>query len=236
LYGSLGCVHTNIDCTDKNLCTRDLCCQDNGCYYAPVCCDDNNACTVDSCDPYVGCQNVKISCDDGDECTIDRCHCEEGCQHFPVSAEDNANCAGWKPEGCSSDSDCDDGSACTENRCHEGECHTQALDCDDNDLCTIDACHEDQGCTHTPIEPCTRKQTLSWSGGVGDAFSEEGTVAQNIDNISAFGNSGPTLSVGAIVGIVVGSVFAVGIIAVLFVKVRASSNTHSSDDSYQKMN
>jgi len=217
------------------MCTRDLCCQDNGCYYAPVCCDDNNACTVDSCDPYIGCQNIKISCDDGDECTIDRCHCDNGCEHFPVNAKDHPNCAGWEQDKCSSDADCEDKSACTENTCVNGDCHTVAIDCDDDDLCTIDACHPETGCSHTPIDgPCNSSDDypeLDTDALTGD----ESTVAQNND-ISSFSANGPTLTVGAIVGIVVGVVLAIGIIAVLFVKARATASNPSSDDSYQKMN
>jgi hypothetical protein len=66
--------------------------------------------------------------------------------------------------------------------------------------------------------------------------SDESTVAQNVEDISSFSTNGPTLTVGAIVGIVVGVVLAIGIIAVLFVKARATASNPPSDDSYQKMN
>jgi hypothetical protein len=229
----MGCVHFEIDCEDNNLCTRDLCCVDSGCYYAPVCCDDNNQCTIDSCDPYIGCQNVKISCDDGDECTIDRCHCDYGCEHIPVSVEENANCAGWKAVTCSSDSECEDESACTENTCVSGECHTVAKDCDDNDLCTIDSCHKDDGCVHTRVEgPCNSRTEHNT---IEELNKDQGTVAQNIQDTSSFSNTA-TLSVGAIIGIVVGAILAVGIVAVLIVKFKSPAANIQSPDDYQKMN
>jgi hypothetical protein len=199
-----------------------------------VCCDDHNACTVDSCDPYIGCQNVKISCDDGDECTIDRCHCDEGCQHFPVSAEENAKCKDWKPEGCSSDADCEDGSKCTENSCNSGVCHTVAKDCNDNDLCTIDACHPDTGCSYTTVEgPCNTRDTKHEQE---SATAETGVLADAVaDESNSVASTSPTLSVGAIAGIVVAAVLAVGIIAVLVaLKSRGTATTPTSDD-YRKM-
>jgi hypothetical protein len=101
-------------------------------------------------------------------------------------------------------------------------------------MCTIDSCHKGEGCVFTYIADC---ESEKHSRIVVDLNSEDGTADRPVSDIdlSSFGTSGPTLSVGAIVGIVVGVVFAVGLIAVLFVKARATSSS-PSDDSYQKMN
>jgi hypothetical protein len=174
--------------------------------------------------------NVKISCDDGDECTIDRCHCDDGCQHFPVSAEENAKCAEWKPEGCSRNEECDDNNPCTEDTCVSGVCHAVAKNCDDNDMCTVDSCNKEKGCTHTLVEgPCNERGHEIKLGQLGDEELLRGRKKERLeknkeieliegesDTEKARGSSGtPELSIGAIIGIVIGTVVAVGLIGLV---------------------
>jgi len=217
-----------VICTDENLCTRDLCCSDNGCYYAPICCDDNNACTIDSCDPYVGCQNVKISCDDGDECTIDRCNCEKGCEHFPVDVRDNSACADWTAPQCSTDADCADTNECTENSCQQGSCHVTALDCDDNDSCTIDSCHPDTGCNSVRIPGCDTP--INNNNSVED-LTTESTTTQELSLPKATVND-KGLSAGPIAGIVTGVVALIAVIGFIGYKISRNS---SPDNAYKAM-
>jgi hypothetical protein len=227
------------------MCTRDLCCQDNGCYFAPICCDDNNACTVDSCDPKSGCQNVKISCDDGDPCTIDRCHCDQGCQYFPVDHKDHPECVDWKPEECKSDADCQDKSACTVNSCKEGSCHKKALDCDDNDMCTIDSCHHLEGCQYEKISGCGDQDVPHKEGiivhdsevtadGVIIHDLESQTLSDDLlkDNESTH-NEDKVLGAGPIAGIVVGVVALVAIVGLIGYKVTQKPTV--ADNSYASM-
>jgi len=105
------CVSTPKDCNDNNMCTTEVCSNDN-CVYTPVVCDDDNECTIDSCssssgcvftsfnasavcddlnvcttdmcDPNVGCLNIYKPCiGDGDVCTTDQCNSVTGCEYVP---------------------------------------------------------------------------------------------------------------------------------------------------------
>jgi hypothetical protein len=237
-------MHVDVVCEDDNLCTRDLCCQDNGCYFAPICCDDQNACTVDSCDPYLGCLNVKISCDDGDACTIDRCHCDEGCQHFPVNEDDNPQCKGHQEESCTTDIDCQDSSECTLDVCKGGKCLRFAVDCDDGDLCTVDSCNAVNGCQYEWIESpaCSRIHDDVHTMGVIVHDMEEGKEIMGSDNIQAENQSanehhGNVLGSGPIAGIVVGVVALVAILGLVGYKLsqKRTITATVSDNAYTSM-
>jgi len=215
------------------LCTRDLCCSDNGCYYAPICCDDNNACTIDSCDPYNGCQNVKISCDDGDECTIDRCHCDHGCEHFPVDPRDNSACKDWEAPVCSSDAECADSNQCTENHCTEGSCHVTAVDCDDDNSCTIDSCHPETGCDNVQIIGCGEEfgdAVFSDDDPQTEHLNEEKTKEMPINNDTKTASN--AMGAGPIAGIVAGVVALIAVMGMIGYKLTRNS---SPDNAYKAM-
>jgi hypothetical protein len=186
--------------------------------------------------------NVKISCDDGDECTIDRCHCDDGCQHFPVSADENANCAEWKPEECSNDAACEDENPCTENSCVSGKCHTVATDCDDDDLCTVDSCHKERGCIHTLIDGPSCYDSGHSIDLLGDhSLNGRNKVLNDKANLIEGENTDiherpkiteTSLSVGAIIGIVIGSVVAVGLLGLIILLLKPKAK---NPEDYQKM-
>ncbi len=70
---TVGCIHTEVDCSDDNRCTLDSCDPTLGCQSTQVSCDDGDACTFDSCDLTTGCTHVSSNCDDNDLCTLDTC-------------------------------------------------------------------------------------------------------------------------------------------------------------------
>jgi hypothetical protein len=114
------------NCNDNNLCTSDICTDDQGCTHVPIdqCClatgqcNDNNVCTDDTCD-------------------LQR----NGCDHV-VSDPTCTPCVGGDPFECGPRCD----NACVGGRCKEG-----AIDCNDNNSCTTDACDPVSGCTHTTL-------------------------------------------------------------------------------------
>jgi hypothetical protein len=74
----VGCVHDQITgaCNDGNACTTGDTCGGGSCVGSPVDCNDGNPCTQDSCHPALGCQRTQIAgpCDDGKSCTVnDQC-------------------------------------------------------------------------------------------------------------------------------------------------------------------
>jgi len=75
----------NLNCSDSNPCTDDLCDEQKGCVYEnnSANCDDDDECTVgDWCDQGE-CQPGpdELDCDDSDPKTVDTCEPLEGCKH-----------------------------------------------------------------------------------------------------------------------------------------------------------
>lgn len=157
-----------LPCDDKNACTRDdTCREDGGCKGVEVSCDDGNPCTRDACDPAQGCryeQPYGAPCDDGSVCTKGD-HCEAGvCTGVWMACDDGNPCTSdsCDPlEGCrnvpADGASCNDGNPCTDlDRCVAGVCVGQATACDDGEPCTLDSCTAASGCVHKPLSglPC----------------------------------------------------------------------------------
>src|SRR5207249_4886098 len=131
-------------CDDRNACTTRDTCQAGACAGGPPRdCDDDNPCTDDRCDPATGCSHAANTapCDDSNACTqADICR--------------DGACAGTDVV-CPDSDVCDGIDACDPNT---GNCLAGAPpDCDDGVVCTADACDPVNGCTHTPIRGCCRK-------------------------------------------------------------------------------
>ena len=166
-----GCTHTPIrgccradgDCDDHDVCTgTETCdvatgmCQAGG----PLDCDDRDGCTVDGCEAAGGCTHQPIpaccktdtDCDDHDPCTI-RDFCEEA--DHGGGPDGSPRVCHHDVRACSDDDVCDGEETCdpATGHCAAG----QPLDCDDGVTCTADACDPVNGCTHTPIPGCCRK-------------------------------------------------------------------------------
>jgi hypothetical protein len=69
-----------LDCSDSNLCTKDLCAAPDGCYYEAadiLPCDDGNVCTSDSCVPASGCVFAQVqdytNCGPNQVCLSGKC-------------------------------------------------------------------------------------------------------------------------------------------------------------------
>jgi hypothetical protein len=70
----------SLDCSDGNLCTKDLCLAPGGCTYQPadfLPCGDANTCTADACDPAKGCVFTPVAdytpCGGGNVCLLGQC-------------------------------------------------------------------------------------------------------------------------------------------------------------------
>ncbi len=150
----------NLDCSDGEPCTDDLCDPLSGCYTVPHVCNDGNACTNDSCVPGTGCVAVNNSnlCNDGDPCTeVDMCT-GGVCAGTPLDCRDGDpctldQCVGGICMNPQNYGDCDDGDACTTGeKCFDRVCGNGfVLDCYDFSDCTTDSCDSELGCINTPI-------------------------------------------------------------------------------------
>lgn len=124
------------DCSDGNVCTKDLCEPFKGCKYEPIegPCDDRDPCTSgDRCVQGLCIATGKVDCSDGNDCTLDSCDAVTGvCIHVPVEGK------------------CEDGNKCTVNdTCSNGTCVPgPQADCDDKNICTTDSCDPMKGCVH----------------------------------------------------------------------------------------
>ena len=161
-------VDEDVECTDGNECTVDICGGEEGCLHAPSdpLCDDGNVCTDDTCELDLGCQyannqaqcedgsvctlddvcangtcqpGTDLPCDDGNPCTADTCDPLDGCQHEPLTGQQGENLC------CvAENSECDDGNDCTMDTCIPAlnQCMNNALpdnlECDDGEPCTTD--------------------------------------------------------------------------------------------------
>lgn len=126
--GSGECIGTQVNCTDGNSCTDDVCVDSFG---EPSCfhrdndnvCDDGTLCTVDDHCHSGHCVGTLKVCDDGNPCTNDYCDCDTG------ECIKNFN---WN--------NCDDGDSCTFNdRCQHGECVGVPIQCSSGGNPCIDA-------------------------------------------------------------------------------------------------
>jgi hypothetical protein len=167
-----------MNCNDNNLCTNDVCTDDQGCTHPSIAeccsgagqCEDQNACTADSCDLDANqCSNVApdetcTPCVGGDpfECGP-RCSnvCEAGrCQEVVADCDDDNPCTadacdavtgcGHTPLDGTGIDGCDDGQACNgAETCTASTCNQQpSPECDDDDACTDDSCNDVSGCTN----------------------------------------------------------------------------------------
>jgi hypothetical protein len=130
----------DTECSDGNVCTKDLC-KGNICYFSPIAqcclsdkeCEDNYICTNDKC-VNNKCKNSLISgcciadeeCDDQNACTLDKCS-GNVCMHEAVPG---SSC-------CNLDSDCNDNDKCTLDKCVSNKCSFEQVDptcCNQKDL------------------------------------------------------------------------------------------------------
>jgi outer membrane protein OmpA-like peptidoglycan-associated protein len=154
---------SQVDCSDGDQCTEDLCDSTTGCSN-PIAedldCDDGLFCSVgETCSVDGSCEGT-LGCIDGNPCTIDSCdEVGDQCIFTPdegAQCDDGNTCT--ESETCQSDGSCvgtpvADDTVCTEaggcqlaGTCQSGVCTgtTPAPDetvCDDGDLCTeLDEC------------------------------------------------------------------------------------------------
>jgi len=134
------------DCDDEDVCTDDVCHEQQGCLNTPILddCDDGNPCTDDTCDPEDGCVSMPIEGDcEGGQCVDGICEpvCVPACAGKECGAD---GCDGT----CGT---CDDGFNCANGACVEAgnqECN------DGNDIlwdgCTKGKISEFRVNTFTP--------------------------------------------------------------------------------------
>jgi hypothetical protein len=163
---------TDLECDDRNACTRDTCRPDQGCVYQPVDgpCNDGDGCSMDDrCQAGV-CRGDPLDTDGdgyvaaacgGDDCDDARAGVHPGAQEGPPG---DATCADGLDNDCDGltdlqapacgecarDEDCDDADACNgQERCQDHRCLSgDPPDCDDRNACTQDRCEPLQGCVH----------------------------------------------------------------------------------------
>ncbi len=196
------CV-TNMDCTDTDPCTSNLCvnhqcqtqpvpgccrttadcndgtlctldrCVNNVCSNPPRNCSDNNACTVDTCSRVTGCVSTPISCEDGNVCTTDSCDTKLGCRNLANTAS------------------CDDQDSCTiADTCQNGTCGGVEQDCDDGLFCTGTESCLDGDCSSSG-NPCADGQFCDEVSGCTNQALTSGTKSGTLKNKEA---GRPTMS------------------------------------------
>ncbi len=164
-----------LDCSDDNPCTRDLCSPDTGCYTVHrnnVPCDDENVCTINEqcvdgeCLADEENPENRLNCDDFNPCSIDVCDPINGCDSSDFYSdftscdllEDetevcmNGSCVAF----CLEDAHCDDGYSCTTDSCNTdtNTCVNERND----DVCPDDLfCNGSEICdpTHEETDPVT---------------------------------------------------------------------------------
>jgi len=124
------CVEDS-DCEDGNLCTIDLCRDDNTCSNLQKSCDDGWGCSVDSCNQVDGscvyesslCECTNSSqCNDNNPCTTNTCS-----NGLCLTTNNTATC--------------DDSNNCTlSDTCSNGICVGIPVTLDDGDVLTLDEC------------------------------------------------------------------------------------------------
>jgi hypothetical protein len=123
------------DCDDNDVCTEDVCHEQQGCLHTPLFgdCDDGNPCTENSCDPDSGCIAVPLdgACEGGQcvngiceavcvpECGGKECGAD-GCEGTCGSCDDGFNCVNGS---CveSGNNECNDGNDILWDGCTKGE-------------------------------------------------------------------------------------------------------------------
>jgi hypothetical protein len=169
-------------------------CRSGTCEDAMLCedvdCSDGNDCTEDVCDPADGsCSNpddVDI-CSDDNECTQDVCDSADGsCSNpnlpHPTECEFLRGVAGIC-DGAGTcldamlceDVDCSDGNECTEDVCDraDGSCSNPDVDCSDGNECTQDVCDSADGSCSNPNVP--HPTVCEFSSGVAGVCDGAGT-------------------------------------------------------------
>ena len=176
----------DLDCSDTDPCTDDLCDPLTGCYTASHDCDDNNPCTNDECQTGIGCVYTPNSslCNDNDPCTEADVCSNSVCAGTPIDCYDGDpctidQCVNGLCVNPPNTGECDDGNACTTGeRCYDNVCtNGQPVDCYDFSDCTTDSCDPDVGCVNTPISgscddgtTCTLNDRCSEGLCVGDVL------------------------------------------------------------------
>jgi hypothetical protein len=162
-----GWVAVDVECRDKDACTRDYCDHSTGeCIHV-----QRNECTATlpcheaSCDGETGdCVETIVDMGDGDVCTLDLCvevQYPPGweIQHVPKCVQDTSNrciLATFCHNGeCHNvPRNCDDLNPCTSDRCNPGTgCVYEKVACDDHDVCTLDYCSKNEGgCVYVKMD------------------------------------------------------------------------------------
>ena len=156
-----------LACSDGDMCTIGEICQEGECAGGdPLNCNDGNVCTDDLCDDQDGCQHAPDDkgCQDGSICTVnDTCSEGECLPGQPLACDDSNACTddSCAPNiGCvyeTNEAQCNDANPCTTgDHCDAGKCVPAVmLDCDDGNPCTDDSCEADKGCVHSLNQnPC----------------------------------------------------------------------------------
>lgn len=158
-----------LECTDDDPCTINMCESEFGCVVVPM--DDWDVCDVDprvsevciqgDCVEYC---ETNEDCNDGIDCTEDTCDIDSNVCSFDTNhllCDDGVYCNGAEicdiVSGCIAGNipDCDDEIECTDDICdvESDSCYNIPQDflCDDNDECTVDSCDETTGCENENI-------------------------------------------------------------------------------------
>jgi formylglycine-generating enzyme required for sulfatase activity len=155
---------SDLDCSDQDTCTLDLCVQEE-CHHLPagdnIPCNDHDPCTLDDkCQldqqEVWACTGTPKDCSHyGGACTRGACDPASGeCSSVP---EDDGD-------------ECDDGQYCTvSDACLSGECVGADRDCDDENACTRDECNEGQDRCENTLEPRPGEE-----GPMGDVTCSDG--------------------------------------------------------------
>ncbi len=179
----------DLDCDDKDDCTKDSCDAKVGCVHAPdagkACNADDNPCTVnDACDKAGKCQaGPDKACTNSDQCLKGKC-------------ETNGEIPGACKYTFQATFPCNDGNMCTDDdKCDKSknDCAGTVKVCDDQKPCTADTCDPLKGCQHDPTlttpcnddDACTTKDTCAKGVCVGttlDPTKPKGVGGCNDDN------------------------------------------------------
>lgn len=123
----------NNDCDDGNVCTSDICINNecnfieiDGCCLNNSECEDHNTCTINLCVNDV-CLYEPVDCEDGDVNTEDVCMYKRKCIHFRIG-------------GCVNNTECDDSDDCTIDACMSGECVYNQIQCEPDYICENGEC------------------------------------------------------------------------------------------------
>jgi len=198
---------TDGSCSYTLACVSNACetstCQNGMCDSSQVSCDDQNPCTDDSCGSG-GCTHSPHMCDDGVACTTDTCTAGVGCVFTPVNDF------------------CNDNNLCTDDICNSTGCVFTPVVCYGSNPCANTNCSQTLGCIEVPID-CSafsnaQTCTVAFCPDASQRSSNNYTfvspacvVVTQTCYSSTAAIVGGAIGAAAVVGIVCGLIFALGI-------------------------